>query len=88
MKNTKRLMKSSLRSKRKGEGEGEGEGARREKTEEEDWGGENGGGALAIKVHLTLCRPHSKITSKSRHLSLTCHVGTYNISRVNEAWSK
>ena len=51
-------------------------------------GRREGRGVLAIKAHITLCRPHSKIASKSRHLSLTCHVGTYNISWDNETWSK
>ena len=41
-------------------------------------GRREGKGALATKSRQL----------KSRHLSLTCHVGTYNISRVNEALSK
>ena len=69
MKNTKRVMKSSLRSKRKGEGEG----ARREKTEEEDWGGENGGGSACNKSPLNALPPtfqnHVKIASSVIDLS-------------------
>ena len=65
-----------------------GGGRRVEKNRRGGLGKRERRGALAIKAHLTLCRPHSKIASKSRHLSLTCHVATYNISRVNEAWSK
>ena len=56
------------------------------KVVEGDWGG--GKGAFATKAHLILCRPHFKLTSKLHHLSLTCHVSTYNISQVNEAGSK
>ena len=40
-------------------------------------GRREGKGTLATKAHITLCRPYSEIASKSRHLSLTCHVGTH-----------
>ena len=70
----------SLRSKRK-TGEGKGEGAR--KTEEEAYGEGKGN-----ESRLTLCRPHSKLASKSCQLSLACHVAMYNISLVNEAGSQ
>ena len=80
----------SLHSKCKGEGEMRWGGGGLEERRENGrgrLGRREGKGALAIKAHLTLCHPHTKIASKLYHLSLTCHVGTYNISRVNEVGS-
>ena len=73
---------SGLHSKHKREREGRG-GDRRGRL-----GRREGKGVLATKASLTFCHPHSKLVSKSCHLSLTCHVKMYNISRVNEAGSK
>ena len=55
---------------------------------EEGVGEERTEGSACNKSPLNALPPTFQNRIKTRHLSLTCHVGTYNISRVNEAWSK